>query len=90
MNHKRTSAYRRHKKWVNFKRRLINWTNWYYDPQRKAEDIEEALNGKAYTFLQTTGCPCNCYMCSGYNKYKRPKKQDILKEAYKDIDDMAL
>ena len=93
-NYKR--AYRRHKKHVKFLRRLKNWIKpgerLYFDSKTKRvveksrEDIiESALRGECYTWLRTTGRPCNCYMCSTYEKYTRDKKQDINKDIWNQI-----
>lgn len=83
---------------VKFLRRLKVWIKpndtRYYDPQTyriyfrsRAEVIEAALRGECYTFLRTTGRPCNCYMCSEYEKYVRESKQKIDKQIWQQITD---
>lgn len=65
-------AYNRHKQETKFKRRVKNWfahPNW-----NDEKEIKKALTGNGYTFLKTTSRPCNCFGCSGYNKYKRTPK----------------
>lgn len=53
-------------------RRVTN-TNW-----------RDFMNSRDFNCYRTTSTPCSCYMCSGYNKYKREKfKKDtfvLLKE----------
>lgn len=91
-NYKR--AYRRYKKYVKFKKRLDVWikpnTDLFINKgvlvyKRKVDIIKEALKGECYTFLRTTSRPCNCYMCSTYEKYKRTPKSVIQKEIFKQI-----
>ena len=74
-------AYNRQMKKVKFKKRVKKWfaSHWKND----AEEIEKALTGKGYTFLRTTGSPCNCYMCT-YLKYKRMPKNKVIRDALKD------
>lgn len=86
-------ALRRHQKHAKFLKRLKKWINpgaTLYLPGKTAGDfvyktriqtIEEALEGKCYTFLRTTGRPCNCEMCT-YLKYERQPKHKALKEAF--------
>ncbi len=71
-------AYNWHKQHVKFIKRVNNWFASYH-PKYKLWK-QDALTGKAYTFLKTTSRPCNCEMCT-YLKYKRPQKHKILKEA---------
>ena len=79
-------ALRRHQKQVKFKRRMENYLNGFsYGRERIKEYRQAIIKGEAWTFLRTTASPCNCWMCSGYNKYKRKRKQYILKEAWKEI-----
>lgn len=83
----RNRAYRRHKKWVKFKRRLDMWvekssSSWCdYDSDFK----DNVIKGEYCTWMRTTSKPCNCFICSGENKYNRPQKQYILKEAFEEI-----
>jgi len=47
------------------------------------EKEEFVMKGRGFGFLRTTGCPCNCYSCSGANKYRRTRakaKQKVLKD----------
>lgn len=77
-------AYNRYKKHVKFIKRVNNWMNknWnssdYYHQEKK-----KALSGEGYTFLRTTGRPCNCEMCT-YLKYKRTPKHKIIRDAFKE------
>lgn len=82
-------AYRRYMKEVKFKKRVKTWTQGTYtwNPQLREEWIKEIFEGKASTFLRTTGRPCNCWMCSGENKYERPKNQDVQKYIWEQIED---
>lgn len=75
-NYKR--AERRHKQHTKFIGRVKKWfaQHWANDPK----EIKKALTGEGYTFLKTTSRPCNCYDCSGNNKYKRKKKAFVLKQ----------
>lgn len=41
---------------------------------------EKIKSGERATWLKSTGNPCNCVMCSKYNKYIRPQKQYMLQE----------
>ena len=90
-NHKR--AYRRHKWNVKFKNRSLKWTNYgnrlfYLGYDKRVEGIDILHNyiytGKWWTFLRTTGKPCSCNLCSD-DKYKRKRKQYIVKEAFDEI-----
>jgi len=76
-------AYRRHKKHVKFIKRLKDWIKQGYCLYIKDSKIiattgqeirEQAIKGECYTFLRTTGRPCNCASCT-YYKYKREQKQ---------------
>lgn len=82
-------AFRRWKKEVNFKRRVNNWLKgtWSYSASEKEEWKQRILSGKDCTFLRTTGNPCNCWMCSGYDKYERIPKFKINKNIWDDIQD---
>ena len=80
-NYKR--AERRHKKKVKFLKRLKKWFYNIVDNESRREDEHLAMQGKGYTFLRTTSCPCNCYMCSEYNKYKREPKNKVIKQEFK-------
>lgn len=72
-------AYNRQMKKVKFIKRV---NNWFVRPwQNRTEELEKALTGNGYTFLRTTGRPCNCYSCT-YLKYKRKPKNKIIKEAF--------
>ncbi len=66
-------ALRRHQWEVKFKKRIKNWLK--DCTKNKQSLVEEILKGEICTFLRTTGNPCNCYCCSGYNKYVRIQKQ---------------
>lgn len=74
-----TRAYNRHKQETKFTKRVKNW---FARPlMNRKEELEKALVGSNYTFLKTTGRPCNCYMCT-YLKYKRIQKHKVIKEAF--------
>ena len=89
MKTERTLAFRRYMKWIKFKKRMNKWTSGFsYDTRQTKEWRNEILKGESCTFLKTTGNPCNCWGCSGYNKYIRTPKHIILKEAYHDIEDI--
>jgi hypothetical protein len=92
-------AYRRHKKHVKFLKRLKQWIKpgegkyiapegnerrWMIIP--RTEVIKEAMAGSCYTFLRTTGRPCNCSMCQE-DKYKRKPRFKWQKEIEKQIED---
>lgn len=69
-------AYNRHKQEVKFKKRVKNW---FARPLgNRAEELKKALTGNGYTFLRTTGRPCNCESCT-YLKYKRTPNHEIIK-----------
>ena len=72
-------AYNRHKQHVKFVRRVKNWLR----KELTEKNLEDALTGKTFIFLRTTGRPCNCEMCT-YLKYKRTPKHKIMKEAFKE------
>ncbi len=55
----------------------LNWNSSHYYHC----EMKKALEGSGYTFLRTTGNPCNCYGCT-YKKYKRESKHKIMKEAF--------
>jgi hypothetical protein len=74
-------AYSRHIKKVKFLKRLKNWLA---SSENKIEETEQALNGDCLTFLRTTGRPCNCFMCSGGNKYNRTPKHRVIQEAMRE------
>jgi len=93
-------AYRRYKQLINFKRRVKNWTKrngvtCYWSPvetphivyQTREELRREIYAGQSHTFLKTTGNPCSCFICSEYNKYNRPKSQNIQKDIFIQIQD---
>jgi hypothetical protein len=81
-------AYRRHKKWVKFTKRVKTWTQGMYswDTERRDEWVKEIYDGQTCNFLKTTARPCNCWMCT-FEKYERPKKQDIQKTIWDEIID---
>lgn len=74
-------AYNRQQKELKFKKRVKKWfaSHWKND----AEEIERALTGSGYTFLRTTGRPCNCDSCT-YEKYKRIPKNKVISNSLKD------
>lgn len=74
-------AYNRQQKHVKFIKRVKKWfaSHWKND----AEEIEKALTGKGYTFLRTTGRPCNCDICM-HEKYKRIPKHKVIRDAFKE------
>lgn len=78
-------AYRRHKKYVKFIRRAKNW---FKSSQDEEYNLQQALEGKCCTWLRTTGRPCNCYMCSNYEKYKRPLKNIVKKDILNQMTDV--
>jgi hypothetical protein len=66
-------AYRRYKKQVHLKRRAEKNYYWLgFEEESKAEFIKKVLHGEIHTWLRHTGRPCNCSMCSRYDKYQRP------------------
>lgn len=69
-------AYNRHKQHVKFLRRVKQWLN--QEGALTNQNIKDALTGKTFIFLRTTGRPCNCISCT-YKKYKRPTKNEIKK-----------
>lgn len=75
-------AYRRHMKWVKFIRRAKNW---FKNSTDDTYNLKQAIEGKCATWLRTTGRPCNCYMCSTYEKYKREQSQYINKRIDNDM-----
>jgi hypothetical protein len=77
-------AYNRHKQETKFKKRVKNWMskNWN-DSNYYHQEKQKALSGKGYTFLRTTGRPCNCEMCT-YLKYNRIPKHKVIRDALKD------
>lgn len=74
-------AYNRQQKEVKFKKRVNKWfaSHWKMDP----EEVNKALTGTGYTFLRTTGRPCNCYGCT-YEKHKRTPKHKVMRDALKE------
>jgi len=80
----RTKDYRRFMKSTNLTRRINNFYDYgWCDKTGYAEFKLGVELGKSFKWLGTTGCPCNCEMCSGYYKYKRPtlnQIQNIIKE----------
>lgn len=81
-NYKRAS--RRRSKKLNFKRRVDIWIQ-YSEYHNRLNLKEKILKGEEQTFLKTTSCPCNCYSCSGINKYKRTPKFKILGDIFKEL-----
>jgi hypothetical protein len=71
----------------NAKIKLIKRINDWFDTRWSSslEMKEQAYRGEICTFLRTTGNPCNCYMCSGSNKFVREQKQYINKKIEKDL-----
>ena len=85
-------SYRRYKKEIKFLRRVKIWIKLGHSLYIKDGRIidttgqevrESALKGECYTFLRTTGNPCNCYCCSEMNKYKREQRQYTVKNILK-------
>jgi len=70
-------------KHVKFMKRVNTWFSTYSTKYRE-EYKKEALAGTAYTFLRTTGRPCNCAGCT-YYKYKREQSQYINKQIDNDM-----
>lgn len=77
-------AYRRYKKEVHFKRRAKNvfsWMGYSSEPCEQhlswAEYWNKIQSGERATWLRTTGRPCDCDMCTTYDKYKRPSKSEM-------------
>lgn len=64
-------AYNRHKQHTKFVRRVKNWLS--TENALTDKNLKDALNGKTFIFLRTTGRPCNCESCT-YKKYKRTPK----------------
>ena len=93
MEKDRTRALRRYQKEIKFKKRIKTW----FPEGRRAEYFEnfdefakEVKEGKAYTFLRTTGNPCNCFMCSQHNKFRKDRtkfEREALEEALKEIEE---
>lgn len=65
-----------------FRRRVRIWTQspWVYYPEGKERFLEDVYKGESCTFLRHTLNPCNCWMCSGDNKYVRQQKQYWFKD----------
>jgi len=78
-----TRAKRRKVFRAKFRRRVRIWTqsdsSWMF-PEGREEFKQQVYKGKACTFLRHTLNPCNCYMCSGDNKYVRQQKQYWFKD----------
>ena len=74
-------AYNRHKQYTKFVRRVRNWLS--IENALNDENIKDALDGKTFIFLRTTGRPCNCESCT-YLKYKRTPKHKVMKEAFEE------
>jgi hypothetical protein len=71
-------ALRRHQFATKFKKRIVNWTNDCSAIDLTQKDFRlSILRGERNTFLRTTGNPCNCWGCSGDNKYVRERRQYI-------------
>lgn len=69
-------ALRRHQFATKLKKRIAIWAkdlNERYES--KSEYTARVLKGEVSTFLRTTGNPCQCWDCTGANKYIRPRKQ---------------
>lgn len=93
-------AYRRYKKHVKFVYRIKNWVNYgthWYEPNKDGwrrsskritvqEMRESVYKGETFTFLRTTGNPCNCSMCQ-YYKYEREQNQNIQKEIWRELNE---
>lgn len=76
----RTRDYRRFKQFTHFKRRVRDFYNTgWYGKNSFADFKKEVESGRKHRWLRTTACPCNCEMCSSYNKYKRLQKCKVLK-----------
>jgi hypothetical protein len=78
-------AYNRHKKHTKFIKRVKKWFSGADRNGDKEYYINLTLQGKHFTFLRTTGRPCNCEMCT-YKKYEREPKYKIVREALKELD----
>jgi hypothetical protein len=78
-------ALRIHYAKVKLTKRINNWfnTRWGSNLEMK----EQAYRGEICTFLRTTGNPCNCYMCSGSNKFVREQKQYVVKKIKSDLEE---
>lgn len=75
-------AYNRYMQHVKFNKRVKKWfSSW--SGKYKQEYVSDALKGKAFTFLRTTGRPCNCEGCT-YKKYRRTPKHKVMREAFKE------
>ena len=89
-------AYRRNCAKKKFKQRARKWES-FFSYERKGDDGPHYLSwgeiwhkiekGEWGCWLRTTGKPCSCVMCSPI--FMRDKKQDILKQAWKEILDEA-
>lgn len=73
-------AYNRYMQHVKFKKRI---NDWFAHEKNDADEIKKALSGEGYTFLRTTGRPCNCYGCT-YKKYHRTPKHKVIRDAFKE------
>lgn len=89
-NYKR--ALRRHQKKVKLVKRVKKWINqkivyygWPDDYRTKQQEREAAMRGECYTFLRTTGRPCNCNGCT-YLKYEREARHKWMKKLRKEYD----
>lgn len=89
-------ALRRWKSKCKFEKRIKIWAPanqmHYFEHDKIVTALmrEKIREGECWTFLRTTSRPCNCWMCSTYEKYVRTPKQEIDKKIWDDIqDDLA-
>lgn len=80
----RTAVNRRIKNWLFFNIHVIEnyrMTDEYITTN--ADRRKYVLEGRGFQFLRTTANPCNCPMCSEFNKfrtYRAKEKLKVLKE----------
>ena len=56
------------------KAKMMYQGNWYVEREKISfgEFLNNVLKGKkCYTWMRSKNSPCSCYICKGYNKYKR-------------------
>jgi len=91
-----TRAYRRHCAKKKLKQRARNWTTFFLLPPLELDGQhikswgvlwEKIEKGDVGRWLQTTGKPCSCEMCSRH--FVRESKSEILKQIIKKWEDEA-
>ena len=82
----RTRAFRRHKQQSKFRRRAKRWHQWNGWKSFNEKEVNtwamywsKASRGINNKFLRTTGRPCSCAICRSYKKYRRIRRDELLK-----------